>query len=182
MLFRSKNGSFEYTVRSTMRARNLRISVKHDGSVVVTKPRFVPNLVVHSFVEKHAPWINERMTEFASKPAPLLGKRSRRDYVEYKERARARVHTLVLKWNKHYKLPINTISIGNQKSRWGSCSSKKNLNFNYKIIFLPNELQDYIVVHELCHLKELNHSERFWNLVAESIPNHKLLRAELKKY
>ncbi|MEI8130071.1 MAG: SprT family zinc-dependent metalloprotease [bacterium] len=178
----NKNLSFGYTIRTTVRARNLRINVKHDGSVVVTKPRYIPNLAVHSFVEKHSPWIEARIKEFAAKPAPLLGKRSRRDYVAHKERARARVHELVLKWNMHYKLPINTISIGNQTSRWGSCSSKKNLNFNYKIIFLPTELQDYIVVHELCHLKELNHSERFWNLVTESIPNHKILRAELKKY
>ena len=173
---------FEYTVRTQARSRALRIRVTHEGSVVVTKPKYIPNIVVRAFVAKHTPWIEARMAEFRARPVPLLGKLSKRDYAEHKERARARVHELVSGWNTHYAFPINTISIGNQKSRWGSCSSKKNLNFNYKIVFLPEELQNYIVVHELCHLKELNHSERFWNLVAECIPNHVALRATLKQY
>jgi predicted metal-dependent hydrolase len=67
-----------------------------------------------------------------------------------------------------------------QRSRWGSCSRKGNLNFNYKLIQLPQELADYIVVHELCHLKQFNHSHAFWNLIAETIPNHIELRKILK--
>jgi predicted metal-dependent hydrolase len=68
-----------------------------------------------------------------------------------------------------------------QKSRWGSCSRKKNLNFNYKLIQLPLELADYIVVHELCHLQEFNHGQGFWNLVGETIPDYKARRDELRK-
>jgi len=67
-------------------------------------------------------------------------------------------------------------------SRWGSCSNKKNLNFHYRLLFLPLELADYVVVHELCHLKEMNHTARFWALVAEQIPHYKVYRRQLAGY
>lgn len=75
----------------------------------------------------------------------------------------------------------NRIFIKNQKTMWGSCSIKKNLNFNYKIIYLPNDLANYLVVHELCHLTHFNHSKNFWALVKKLIPNYKKIHNELKK-
>jgi len=85
-------------------------------------------------------------------------------------------------FNKIYGLiPLNRIAIRNTKSRWGSCSTKGNLNFNYRIVFLPPKLADYLIVHELCHLKEFNHSKRFWDLVARAVPDYKKLQKELKK-
>lgn len=74
------------------------------------------------------------------------------------------------------------IVIRNQSSRWGSCSRKGNLNFNYRIALLPPDLADYIIVHELCHLGEFNHSQGFWDLVARTIPNWQILRTELKEH
>jgi hypothetical protein len=74
----------------------------------------------------------------------------------------------------------NTALIKNTSSRWGSCSRLGNLNFNYKIVFLPPELQDYLVVHELCHLGQFNHSQSFWNLVKKTIPEYLRLRKNLR--
>jgi len=68
------------------------------------------------------------------------------------------------------------------RSRWGSCSVSGNLNFNYKLIHLPEDIAEYIVAHELCHLAEFNHSKKFWELVSKTIPDHKLRRKRLKKY
>ncbi len=102
-------------------------------------------------------------------------------YLELKESARALVLTRLDSYNQHYRYKIGKVAIRNQRSRWGSCSSKGNLNFNYKIILLPVELQDYIIVHELCHLKQFNHSKDFWDLVAETIPQWQKLRAHLLK-
>lgn len=102
-----------------------------------------------------------------------------------KEAARALVHNRVAHFLKYYGLEhgisVSKIAIRNQRSRWGSCSKKGNLNFNYKIVFLSPEQQDYIIVHEICHIKEFNHAKSFWDLVAETIPDWKKLRGELKK-
>ncbi len=106
---------------------------------------------------------------------------SQKQYLTYKEAARALVHRRLIELNAHYGFVYHRVAIKNMTSRWGSCSQKKNLNFNYRILFLPAHLQDYIIVHELCHLKVFNHSQVFWDLVAETAPDYKACRRELRK-
>ncbi|NMC36283.1 M48 family metallopeptidase [Candidatus Beckwithbacteria bacterium] len=79
----------------------------------------------------------------------------------------------------YLKEEIN-IYLQDQKTCWGSCSKKKNLNFNWRIVLLPDHLADYIVIHELCHLKEFSHSRRYRNLMASVLPNYQELITELK--
>lgn len=110
----------------------------------------------------------------------LPKKSSRTMYMKYKEQARVLVHERLIFWNRHYGFTYGQVSIRDQKTRWGSCSKKGNLNFNYKIVFLPTELVDYLIVHELCHLKEFNHGPGFWNLVGETIPEYVLRRNALR--
>ena len=76
----------------------------------------------------------------------------------------------------------NRITIREQKTRWGSCSRKGNLNFNWKLIKAPGEALDYVVIHELCHLYEFNHSPRFWQMVAKIQPDYKVWKAWLAQY
>lgn len=102
-------------------------------------------------------------------------------YLEHKEQARELTLARLAHFNQHYNLAWKRVAIRNQRRCWGSCSSLKNLNFNYKILFLPAHLRDYIIVHEMCHLVELNHREKFWSLVAEQMPNYKNHVAELKQ-
>jgi predicted metal-dependent hydrolase len=92
------------------------------------------------------------------------------------------VHQKLEAWNKFYDLKYNKVAIRNQRSRWGSCSKKGNLNFNYRILRLPPELQDYIIVHELCHLAQFDHSKAFWALVAKTIPDYVARRRLLVTY
>ena len=110
----------------------------------------------------------------------IVSKKSQEHYALHKESARALVHTRVAYFNHLYNVPIRKIFIKNHKSRWGSCSEKGNLNFNYKIVFLAPELADYIIVHELCHLVVFNHSPDFWSLVAQTAPDYKVLRQTLR--
>ena len=82
-------------------------------------------------------------------------------YQAHKSAARELVLRLLQKQNEYYRLPWGRVAIRNQRSRWGSCSKKGNLNFNYRVLFLPLHLQEYIIVHELCHLAVFDHSHKF---------------------
>ncbi len=74
---------------------------------------------------------------------------------------------------EEYDFQYKKVAIRDQNTRWGSCSSRKNLNFNWRLIFAPMQVLDYVIIHELCHLKEMNHSKRFWDLVKLFDPNYK---------
>ena len=105
---------------------------------------------------------------------------TRAHYMANKEAARAFVHARLARFNQYYGYSLRKVFIKNLCSRWGSASSRGNLNFNYKIMLLPPGVADYVVVHELCHLQEFNHSPAFWALVAQTIPNYKTLRKALR--
>jgi len=115
----------------------------------------------------------------------------RKQYLLYKEQARVIITERVGHFSEKYAallsssgigngLKVGRIAIRNQRSRWGSCSRNGNLNFNYKIAFLAPELRDYVIVHEICHIKEFNHGRGFWNLVGETTPNYLELRRILR--
>lgn len=111
----------------------------------------------------------------------LLLRRNRRQYVKLQEETRRLVRERIAHFNAHYRVPVGKVFIKNHKSRWGSCSERGNLNFNYKLLLLPPEVADYIIVHELCHLREFNHSSQFWALVAQTLPHHQALRRTLRQ-
>jgi hypothetical protein len=110
--------------------------------------------------------------------------RSRKLYEANKESARTivreRAGHFLAHYGPHHGITVGKIAIRNQKSRWGSCSKKGNLNFNYKLAFLSPEVRDYVIVHEICHIKEFNHGKGFWALVGEMIPDYKNLRRQLR--
>jgi predicted metal-dependent hydrolase len=102
-------------------------------------------------------------------------------YLTYKEKAREMIRERLLYYNTFYNFSYKRIAIKDHRSRWGSCSKKGNLNFNYRLVLLPQHLADYVIVHELCHLGEFNHSPRFWALVEKTVPDWKERRRELMK-
>lgn len=105
----------------------------------------------------------------SSKKKPI--KKTKTSYLQHKEPARALITKRLEYFNTYYKLSYNRIAIRDQKRCWGSCSSKGNLNFSYKLLFLPPCLRDYVIVHELAHLRVLNHSASFWSVVSELMPD-----------
>jgi len=172
---------FDYAIKYYSRSRHLRISIHEDGKVLVTAPKWASKKAINEFVLEHTYWIEEQLKVFKNKKTlDKLGQRA----LPGLHAVRARTKKLVLErlrlYNKHYKLHFNRVVIRNQRSRWGSCSAQKHLNFNYKLFFLPPELLDYVVVHELCHLQELNHSHKFWALVGETIPNYQERKKQLR--
>ena len=109
-----------------------------------------------------------------------IPRRDRRAYQKYKEEARRLVMARLAHFNTVYGFAWGRIAIRNQKSRWGSCSKKGNLNFSYRLALIPSPLADYIILHELCHLGEFNHSRRFWDLVERGMPDWKERRKLLR--
>lgn len=114
---------------------------------------------------------------------------SRRAFALHKESACAIAHARLEHFARFYAVltPPHTftyrrVSIRNQRTRWGSCSRKGNLNFSYKLALLPPQLADYLIVHELCHLGQFNHSPAFWALVELAIPEYRTRRDELKNW
>ena len=102
-------------------------------------------------------------------------------YNKHKEITRALIFSKLEYWAPICGVNFKRVAIRNTKRCWGSCSSLGNLNFSYKMLFLPECLADYIIVHELCHLKELNHSPKFWAEVEKIMPHYRELILELRK-
>ena len=177
----------KYKIRESTRAKNVSINIDLDGSVEVVKPRGLDMSVVHDFVYKKRGWILRSIQYFKNFNYPegfdfgQIKRLTKRDYLKNKEEARVLINKRVEHFNQVYNFQFGRVSIKNQKRCWGSCSEKGNLNFNYRLLFLPEHLRDYIIVHELCHLVELNHSRRFWSLVERTVPRHKEIKKELKK-
>jgi len=206
----------KYSLKISKRARQMRLEVRQNGELVVTVPRGMDYHFVEKFIAQKAEWIKNALGYFNSVKDKVFLNTNKREYLKYKEMARALVENRIAYYNrdpsaspishssayknfipggrnkisrsiyspplhsglagaieyKPYNFKINRISIKNTKSRWGSCSKKGNLNFSYKIALLSKDLADYVIVHELCHLGEFNHSKRFWKLVSLTIPNY----------
>lgn len=167
-------------VKKSRRARRLRITMRRDGSVTLTLPFFVSYERGRIFLENHADWIREKKSAFALRPETLLLRGGTEEYRASCDDVRALVETRLAYFSKRYGVAWKKISIRNQKTRWGSCSRNGNLSFNYRLLHLPSHLADYVIVHEICHLLQFDHSPRFWAFVGQSIPDYPALRRELR--
>jgi predicted metal-dependent hydrolase len=177
-----KNKNIAYKVKLSKKAQNARITMHLNGELIVTIPFFRGENAAQDFLFEKADWVLKNLEKFKNLKDKVILKNDKLTYKKNKEKARQIISQRVAYNNKIYNFNFNKIFIRNQRRQWGSCSEKGNLNFNFKLLYLPQHLLDYIVVHELCHLKELNHSKKFWDLVKITTPNHKELRGELKKY
>jgi predicted metal-dependent hydrolase len=172
---------FSYTITRTLRGRSIRISIGAGGAVRIVAPVAVSQLVIERFVIDKTPWVLravERIRQLT--PLPFSGTRS--EFLTNKRRACGILKERVDYFSRLYAVGSTILSIRNSKTRWGSCSSAKRLTLHYGLIFLPDHLRDYVVVHEICHLYHMNHSTQFWNLVGRTIPDYRTCRATLRRY
>lgn len=177
-----KDATIDYNFKRIKTSKNIRLRIYPDGSLCVTAPKYCPRFLVNDFLKEKGDWIYDKL-----KTRNLLDgekkKEEKEKFQKNKIRARKIIEDKIGKLNKeYYNFSYNKIFIRNPKTRWGSCSRDKNLNFSYKLIFLPEDASDYIIIHELCHLQEMNHGPKFWNLVARGCPDYKFMRKSLKYY
>ncbi|MFA6098317.1 MAG: SprT family zinc-dependent metalloprotease [Patescibacteria group bacterium] len=175
-----QNKNVTYTLRKSLRARRMRLAVYCDGAIVVTTPYDLHENIVEKFIREKSRWLLSKLDFFQKSRNHPVARYTHGDYLKYRDSAYSLAVARVNYFNKYYNCKFNSINIRNQKTRWGSCSKKGNLNFNYKIALLPTRVADYIIVHELCHLQEFNHSGRFWRLVAETFPDYKEIRRQIR--
>jgi len=172
------NQTIEYTLRKRRKQKNYSLAVQREGRITLTVPYWITLRGAEKFILEKKNWLLVVLQKYPQAAPTHVRKKH---YAEHKEAAREFVQNRLVILNSAYGYTYKRVSIRVNTSRWGSCSEKGNLNFDYRIIFLPRHLQDYLLVHELCHLREMNHSTRFWNCVAQTLPNHKELRNELQK-
>ena len=165
------------------RGRRLRVEVRPDLRVIVRVPPRASMRSAEAFLREHAGWVAEhyerRKEKNASLPAPAV--LSEEELKELKKQASAYIPDRVRHFAPLVGVTFGRITIRSQRSRWGSCSSKGNLNFNCLLMLTPPEVIDYVVVHELCHRKEMNHSPRFYAELGRVLPDHREREKWLKK-
>lgn len=171
---------FEYEVKRSARAKRVRISVKPDARVVLTLPRGVSERRGKDFVNHHQEWIIDKLQSLHEKGVADQ-EAQQNDYRAKKEIARKRLVPVIESWAQKMNLKYNRVAIKKTSTRWGSCSSKGNINLHYRLAFIDEELMEYVVIHELAHLVHMNHSNDFWGLVETWCPEWKDRRKQLRK-
>lgn len=176
-----ENSTLQYSIKKSKRAKRMRIAVYCDCSIVVTSPQSISETQIQKFIRLKADWIAKKIAFFCSLQIhPDIAIQSEQHYLQHKEKALKTISERVHKLSEKYQFEPNEIRVKMLKTKWGSCSVKKNLNFNYKVLFLSAELRDYVIIHELCHLKVMNHSQKFWNEIKKHVPNYLELKTQLK--
>ena len=169
-------------IRSDRKTVSLQIK---NGELVVRAPRRLAKAAIEGFVRKHMDWIRKQLKKQtqvkAADPQASFGKLTEQEHEELKKRAKKVFAERVAHYAPIVGVTYGRITIRTQKTRWGSCSSKGNLNFNCLLLLAPPEVLDCIVVHELCHRKQMNHSKAFYAEVLRVMPDYYTRHAWLKK-
>lgn len=162
--------------------RSIGIEVDREGKVTVRAPYSCEKKRIDRFLLEKENWIRQKVK---LQKENAMKRQEKREMPEaekkyYRNLAREVLGARTGYYARKMGVTYGRISIREQKTRWGSCSSAGNLNFNWKLVLMPPELLDYVVVHELAHRKEMNHSPRFWAIVEKELPDYCNRREKLK--
>lgn len=157
-------------------ARRYILRVLDDGTVRVTLPRWGSKREAVAFVARSGEWISRQRLKHQARPAA-----ARPDEPELRRRAALELPPQLLALAGAHGITVPKVSIRNQRSRWGACSSQGTITLNWRLILVPDFVREYVMIHELMHRRELNHSKRFWSHVAAACPRYRDARAWLLK-
>lgn len=161
--------------------KTVSIEISREARLIVRAPLKMRSADIDAFVESKRAWIEKHLLEVKKKLESAPPKLTADQISELKKYAKRIIPLKAARFATLMGVKYNNIAFRNQKTRYGSCSGKKNLNFNIAIMLMPEEIIDYVIVHELSHLKEMNHSDKFWKEVERVLPDYKRRRDWLKK-
>lgn len=163
--------------------KTIAVEVRQDGSVLVRAPWNCPQSRIDTFLKEKQAWVLAKVEEQKEKEADSMKIQplSEAEQRLYRDKAREIFEQKVSYYAQMMGVSYGRIAIRDQKTRWGSCSGEGNLNFNWRLIFAPAGVLDYVVVHELAHRKEMNHSPRFWKVVEDTMPEYRKYQKWLKE-
>ncbi|MEA1986029.1 MAG: M48 family metallopeptidase [Candidatus Marinimicrobia bacterium] len=164
----------------TNRAKRINIRVKLFKGVIVKVPVLASFRKAEKFVLSKKNWIIKQQKKI--KKQEILSMEQHKQNPITTDKIKTKIIDRTFELANRHKLKFNKLTIRNQRTRWGTCSTKNNISLNIKLVHLPNHLIDYVILHELTHIIEKNHSSKFWNKLSEYIDNPKLVSKELKKF
>ena len=165
--------------------KTIGIEVRQDLRIIVRAPKRASNREIMKFVEQKRDWIEKHLAQMQIRYEETQRRKEKMftddDIRKMKDEAKRVIPDRVKYYADIMGVTFGKITIKNQKTRWGSCSSKGNLNFNCLLMLTPDKVRDYVVIHELCHLKQMNHSKIFWAEVEKVMPDYKVYRQWLSQ-
>ena len=167
----------EYTVIYSKR-RTLCLQIKGDYTILVKAPYGISQEKIASFVSSHKGWIEKAIGRLESKPK--IDNLTKEEILNLKKQTQEIITPIIELYSKKMDVSPLGVSINSAKTRFGSCSSKKKLNFSCRLALYPLPAIEYVCVHELAHLYEMNHSKKFWQIVEKYLPDYKSRKAMLK--
>lgn len=162
--------------------KTLAVQIRADGTVIARAPLRMPKDRILCFLSEKASWIRMQQGRMQERENMRQQARIHLDAAqekELRERAKAVLAQRTAYFARQIGVTYGRITVRDQKTRWGSCSQTGNLNFNFRLILAPSEVLDYVVVHELCHRRQMNHSAQFWQEVAQVLPDYRKRKAWL---
>lgn len=171
---------YPYTLLRSKR-KTLALQITREGQIVVRSPLKLPEEEIRRFVAEKSPWIQKHLEQISARHSQALPPLSQEERVRLGNLALQEIPRRVEYFAPLVGVDYGRITIRAQHTRWGSCSSKGNLNFNFLLVLCPPEVLDYVVVHELCHRLEMNHSARFWKGVERVLPDYCSRRGWLRE-
>jgi hypothetical protein len=158
------------------RARRYVLRVDADGRLRVTIPRGGSRREAEAFAARHAAWIARQRARLQPTTMSFDDRRALRD------RARRELPVRLLALAAQHGLTVSRITIRNQRSRWGSCGRDGHICLNWRLLLMPLSVADYVLIHELMHLRRMDHSPAYWRLVAAAYPDYASARAWLRRH
>lgn len=172
----------EYVLIRSKR-KTLALYVKRDGSIEVRAPLRISKACIDDFILKKRGWIEKTQNKLSARQtAKRIIRLTAKEEVQYKKQAKTYLQQKCLFFSQIMGLRHGEVKINSAKTRWGSCNRKGDINFSYRLLFVPEDLIDYVVVHELAHVREMNHSAGFWTIVERIMPDYKARRKRLREF